>query len=663
MSILTPEDFLAQHHALEPRERLKALVSVLRSPDGCPWDQRQTAESIVDFVIEEAHELKEALVNNDIEEITAELGDLAFTFTFLAETLSQRVPQERAVEHVVKKMISRHPHVFERVSGQPPASEVEIRRRWERLKSQEPTPRSRRSWDRDIPASFGAWKRATKVLTRARNAGFVYPSADSAWDKVAEEWGELCQALAEPDLPQRQAELGDLMLALANASLESGLDAEAALNASSRKLADRLEKMEQLSGRPLSEIPSQQLAHWHDLAREAPRRLCFNYCGVSPWPSSVKRAMSRACSKLGREGLQGSLAFREERESLRDSLRDFVGARPGTSVVFLQNISAAATGVAHSLDWKAGDKILLGRSEFPANITPWRLAADTFRLEIDWFDEDLLRRDPAQGWRQLESVLQEKRPRLVALSAVSFWSGFRIDSQRLAALCHGYGAEIFLDAVQALGTVPLQMGDVDYLAGGSHKGMLSPEGAGFLLVAPEAALSWVPRLGSWLSLPDPVDFLTDGNPTTNPNDRSPRRGDPTVLEGGSANALGYAGLAASLSYLQATGPQAIFEHIQRLQDPLDLAMRRLGFRSLRSDTVEGRSALLCYDPPQDCDVVRLAQFLADCGVQAGIPKGRLRFGLHLSTTENEVEKLIEVMQKAIGERVGAPDPVRNRRSN
>ena len=663
MSILTPEDFLAQHHALEPSERLRALVSVLRGPDGCPWDQRQTAKSMLDFVIDEAHELKEALATDDTEEIAAEFGDLAFTFTFLAETLSERVPLERAIDNVVKKMVARHPHVFEREPGQPKASEVEIKRRWESLKSEEPAKKPSRRMDRDIPASLGAWKRATKVLTRARNAGFRYPDAEAAWDKVAEEWGELCQALTEPDVPQRQAELGDLMLALATASIESGLDAEAALNASSRKLADRLERMEQLSGLPLTQIPSQQLPHWHDLAREAPERLCFNYCGVSPWPNPVKRAMTRACFKLGREGLAGTLALREERELLRSGLRELVGAEQDTPVVFLQNVSAAATGVAYSLDWKAGDRVLLGSSEFPANTTPWKLAAGTFGLEVQWFDEDLLRRDPLQGWSELERHLRENRPRLVALSAVSFWSGYRIDSNRLTALCHSYGAEVFLDAVQALGTVPLEMGSVDYLAGGSHKGMLSPEGAGFLLVSPKAALGWVPRLGSWLSLPDPIDFLTSGDPNLNPNDSSPRGQDPTVLEGGSANALGYAGLAASLAYLQTTGPQAIFEQIQRLQEPLDVAMRGLGFRSLRSDSVEGRSALLCYDPPEGCDVVKLVHFLGACGVQAGIPKGRLRFGLHLPTTENEVEKLIEVMQKAVTERVGAPDPVGNRRSN
>ncbi len=647
MIVDSPREFLENNENLPPRVRLEHLVAVLRGPGGCPWDQRQTALSIIDFVIDEAHELKEALQKGDAEEIVGEFGDLAFTFTFLEQTLAPRVSRAAAVDSVVKKMIARHPHVFAKGEAEGQITEGEIKRRWESLKTAENPARTDRRMDRDLPASLPAWKKAAKILTRARNAGFRYPSVEAAWDKVAEEWSELCQALEQPEVQQREAELGDLLLALATAAMEEGIDAESALVKASTRLSDRLEAMEKLAGRPLSEIPYQELSEWYARAHGTQEKVCFNYCGVSPWPGAVKRAVASASGKLAREGLAGTLALREEREKLRDQLRSFVKAEPSTSVVFLPNISAVALGVAYSLDWRKGDRILLGSQEFPANTVPWKMAAKTFQLEIVEFDEDRLRREPERAWSDLEAMLRAIRPRLVALSSVSFWSGFRLDSERLTSLCHRHQALLFLDAVQALGTVPFSMGQADFVAGGSHKGMLSPEGAGFLLVSPRAASGWVPRMGSWLSLPDPVDFLTRGEPALNPNEKVPRVGDPTVLEGGSLNTLGYAGLAASLAFLQEAGVSKIFEHIQALQDPLDQGMVGLGFRGLRSSASAGRSALLCYDPPEGCDLLQLAARLSQEGIQAGIPRGRLRFGLHLMTTKPEVERLLEVMEKAL----------------
>lgn len=648
MAIFTPQQFLARQSDLDAPERLERLVEVLRGPQGCPWDQRQTALSILEFVIDEAHELKQALQREDIEEITSEFGDLAFTVTFLGQTLAPQVQREEAVSAVVKKMVARHPHVFAREDSDDPVSEADVKRRWESLKSTEKPAQSNRRMDRDLPASLPAWKKASKILSRARNAGFRYPNAQEAWNKVAEEWGELCQALEKPEGSSLQDELGDLLLALAAAAMEEGIDAEQALLEAARKLCDRLETMETLAGKAISEIPKAELAGWYAKARAPKATVCFNYCGVSLWPGPVRQAVARAAAKLASDGLSATLELRQEREGLRQRLGELVDADPASAVIFLPNVSAGALGVAYCMDWNPGDRVLLGRQEFPANSVPWKMAGSTFALKVLEFDEDLLRTDPAAGWAQLEEILGQERPRLLALSAVSFWSGFRLDTERLAQLAHRYGARLFVDAVQALGTVPLSMGSIDFLAGGSHKGMLSPEGAGFLLVSPRVKPHWVPRLGSWLSLPEPFDFLVTGDPSLNPNQRQPRPGDPTTLEGSSPNTLGYAALDAAVKFLLQADPKAIFTHIQALQDPIDRAMTAWGWNSLRSEDPQGRSAILSYDPPPGLDLVALASRLAAHGVQAGIPRGRLRFGLHLMTTQSDVERLLEVMKNAQG---------------
>lgn len=644
---MSPQEFLEQNAALPPQQRLEALVSVLRGPQGCPWDQRQTAASIIDFVIDEAHELKEALARDDGAEILGELGDLAFTFAFLRQTLAERASEADSVAAVVDKMVTRHPHVFE--AGAAGVGEAEIKRKWESLKLAQ-APASRRL-DRDLAASLPAWKKASKVITRARNAGFRYPTPEAAWEKVAEEWSELQHALDGEDLACREAELGDLMLAILTASIEGGVDAERAILASARRLSDRLERVEQLAGKGLSEIPYQDLAGWYARARgeASGRPVYMNYCGVSPWPGEVVRAVSRAARMVGRKGLPGALQLIEERGELRVRLAELVGAEPG-SVVLVPNVTSAALSVGYCLDWQPADKVLLGRADFPANTVPWRMAARTLGFEVLDFDDDLVRREDEAGWNALEETLDRHRPRLLALSAVSYWSGFRWDVSRLGALCSRFGTRLYLDAIQALGSTPVKMAEgVTFLAGGSHKALMAPEGAGFLVVSPAAREHWVPRLAGWLSLPDPVDFLLAGDPDLDPNLKEPRPHDPATLEGGSLNALGYAGLAGSLEHVLGHGVDKIHAHVQRLHDLLEPGLTALGFSSLRAADREARSAILSFDPPPGVALPRLQALLGQSGVQVSIPRGRLRFGLHIANTESDVARVLEIMPGLVSE--------------
>ncbi len=656
MSALPPAEFLKNHESYSASKKIEALVSLLRGPDGCPWDQKQTAESILDCLIDEAHELKEALNRGTPAEIVGELGDLAFTFTFLQQTLQPRADLEAASTAVVEKMIARHPHVFE--ADQSGLDEGQIKRNWERLKRGE--GETDRRYDRDLAASLPAWKKASKVLSRARNAGFRYRTPEAAWEKVGEEWHELQHALEGEGRERQEAEFGDLLLALLTASKEAEIDGERALLASTRRLADRLERLEGLAGRSLSEIPHEELGDLYARARaelsESAKRpaVYFNYCGVSPWPGEVSRAVSRAARTLGRTGLAGALAMRNERETLRERLAHFIGA-PAAQVVLVPNISSAGLAVAHCLDWAAGDRVLLGRHEFPANNLPWRLAAETFSLEVLQFDEDLLRRDSERGWSELERLLEQRRPRLLALSAVSYWSGFRLPLERVVALCQKSGTMLYIDAIQALGTVPVRMLEgVDFLSGGSHKAMRAPEGAGFLAVSGRGQEHWVPRLAGWLGLPDPVDFLLAGDPEANPNATAPRPRDPGTAEIGSQNALGYAGLAGSLDYLERFGVDAIYQHVQELHDALEPAMVALGFCSERSPRRGERSALLCFLPPQGVTLPKLQAELSALGVETSIPRGRLRFGAHMANSEADVQRAVEVMPEALRRAAATP---------
>lgn len=634
---MRPQDFLNSLDTLPRDRKLAALVATLTGPDGCAWDQKQTAHTIIDFVIDEAHELKQALQEG--QQVEEELGDLLFTVEFLKARLAGEASLEQAVEGLVNKMIRRHPHVFAQVEF---ATEKDLKRNWELEKRKEKGGRQR--YDQDLPASLAPMTRAAKVLARVTNAGFSYPGIEEAWDKVWEEFCELEAALGgeEEDF---EAELGDLFLALLTVARIKGTSGPDALTGAVRRLCDRLETLEQRAGRQISEIPYEELSTRYCQAKDGPdpKSAFFNYCGVSPWPGPVRQAVSRASSLLANEGLAGTLRLREERESLRTLLRKFIDAEPDAAVVFVPNVSSAALAVAYAQTWTKGDKVLLGRGEFPANTIPWRQAAQTFGVEVVWFEDDLFRSKPEEAWNNLDAQLKLARPRLLAVSAVSFWSGFRFDLERLSELCSRYGTRLFVDAIQALGTSPVSMQGIDYLAGGSHKNLWSPEGAGFLVVGSRSRGDWQPRFASWLSLENPVDFLLQGVAHTIPNTGQARTGDPTVLEGGSLSGLGYAGLTRAVEMLSEPAVGECFPQILSRQDPLEKELVRRGWTSLRAPEKKHRSALLSFAPPPGTDLVQLQQSLAKQGVSVSIPNGHLRFGFHRTTKPAEVDYALEVL--------------------
>src|SRR5262249_30545396 len=161
------------------------------------------------------------------------------------------------------------------------------------------------------------------------------------------------------------------------------------------------------------------------------------------------------------------------------------------------NTSRGMSDVALCFPWRRGDRVILFEGEFPANVTPWQRAAETFGLSIAWVPLSAFHDGAASGPKPRagmaraiasseEAGLDRLRAelargaRLVAVSAVQFQTGLRMPVESMAALCHASGAEIFIDAVQCCGAVPIDAGasGVDYLASGSHKWLMGLEGAG-----------------------------------------------------------------------------------------------------------------------------------------------------------------------------------------
>ncbi|MEZ4410473.1 MAG: aminotransferase class V-fold PLP-dependent enzyme [Polyangiales bacterium] len=232
------------------------------------------------------------------------------------------------------------------------------------------------------------------------------------------------------------------------------------------------------------------------------------HAAVSPPSLAARRAVIAHLGDLARRGAGAFGAAVEQRARLRSKLAAFLNAPEGT-VALAQNTSVGVTDIALSIPWCAGNRVVLFRGEFPANVTPWQRAAALFSLEIVWCDADLWRTDPDAARAQLSDALSYGA-RVVAVSAVQFQTGHRMPLRELSDLAHAAGAELFVDAIQGLGAVPIDVeaDGVDHLASGGHKWLMGVEGAG-LLYARRPELH-APHLAGWLSHTEAFSFLSEG---------------------------------------------------------------------------------------------------------------------------------------------------------
>ncbi len=209
----------------------------LRAPGGCPWDREQTHRTLARHLLEETHELLEAIDADDEVAIRDELGDLLLQVTFHAQIAADDGTWDidDVADALVAKLVHRHPHVFGDVDVED-ADEVLVN--WEKLKAEETG--GRKAVDEDIPASLPALARAAKVQRRAAGWGFTWRSPEHALAKLQEEVGELADARDEPN--RAEEEIGDVLLAAVAVARMMGLDAESALRRATTRFAARAER-------------------------------------------------------------------------------------------------------------------------------------------------------------------------------------------------------------------------------------------------------------------------------------------------------------------------------------------------------------------------------------------------------------------------------------
>ena len=235
----------------------------------CPWDRKQTNESLRKLTIEETYELADSITSGNDDEIRNELGDLMLHLVFYAKIGSEnkKFTMEDVLRGINEKLVYRHPHVFGnvKVSG---ASEVE--ENWEQLKIREKN--GNKPVLSGVPSSLPAIVKANRIQEKVRGVGFDWEKREQVWDKVLEELNELKVEIENHDNERIESEIGDLLFSIINASRLYGIDPENALEKTNRKFIKRfnyLEKKTISQGRSLHDMSLDEMNRiWEEAKRE-----------------------------------------------------------------------------------------------------------------------------------------------------------------------------------------------------------------------------------------------------------------------------------------------------------------------------------------------------------------------------------------------------------
>lgn len=245
-------------------ERLVTIMETLR--EKCPWDRKQTIQSLRQMTLEETYELTDAILDEDWTNIKEELGDLLLHIVFYSKIAAEQ--QQFTINDVANgisdKLIKRHPHIY------PPAEagvagllevkdEEEVKKNWERIKLTE----GKTSVLSGVPVSLPSIIKAMRLQEKAKQVGFEWEKKEEVWEKVEEEMNELQSAVNEGESPLRQQEeLGDLLFSIINYARFLNIDADAALELTNKKFKSRFTKMEGIArdnGQSLNDMTLEEM--------------------------------------------------------------------------------------------------------------------------------------------------------------------------------------------------------------------------------------------------------------------------------------------------------------------------------------------------------------------------------------------------------------------
>ena len=246
-------------------ERLVNIMNDLR--EKCPWDKKQTIQSLRQMTLEETYELADAITDENWKGIREELGDLLLHIVFYSKIGDEQrqFSIEEVINNICDKLISRHPHIYGDVRVN---DEDDVKRNWEKLKMKE----GKASVLSGVPKTLPALVKAMRLQEKAKQVGFEWENKEQVWEKVKEEEKELDEAIIVGEQSKIEEEFGDLLFSLVNFARFLNIDAENALEVTNKKFIRRFTMMEQkamATGKPLAQMTLEEMdAIWNQIKRQ-----------------------------------------------------------------------------------------------------------------------------------------------------------------------------------------------------------------------------------------------------------------------------------------------------------------------------------------------------------------------------------------------------------
>jgi MazG family protein len=240
--------------------RLVQIMEELR--EQCPWDKKQTIQTLRPLTIEETYELADAIDNNNWQQIKEELGDLLLHIVFYSRigAEQQQFSIDEMINGICDKLVARHPHIYGEVKVQ---DEEEVKRNWEKLKMKE----GKTSVLQGVPVSLPSMVKAIRIQEKAKQVGFEWDHKEQVFEKITEELEELKEVVAAGDADKMEDEMGDVFFSLINYARFLQVDADLALERTNKKFITRFQRMEQVAlseGKQLHQMTLEEMdAIWN----------------------------------------------------------------------------------------------------------------------------------------------------------------------------------------------------------------------------------------------------------------------------------------------------------------------------------------------------------------------------------------------------------------
>jgi len=248
---------------LEAFKRLLTIMDELR--EQCPWDRKQTLLSLRNLTIEETYELADAILEEDMEDIKEEIGDIMLHMVFYAKIADEKKAFDiaDALNAVCDKLVKRHPHIYGDLKVE---NEEEVKKNWEQLKLQE----GKKSVLSGVPNSLPAMVKAYRMQDKTAQVGFEWENSEQVWEKVEEEIGEFKEEMKQGGtIEKKEEEFGDILFSLINYARFEGIDPETALERVNKKFKSRFEYIEANATQDLNDMSLEEMdALWNEAKRE-----------------------------------------------------------------------------------------------------------------------------------------------------------------------------------------------------------------------------------------------------------------------------------------------------------------------------------------------------------------------------------------------------------